>query len=198
MQAAGFVLAGGNSSRMGRDKALLPGLFRYVVDDVAESVKAATGNVTLIGDPGRYQQLNYPCLPDLRPGLGPLSGLEAALVSTNSNLNLVLGCDMPAVEVAHLQGLLARARDSKGSCIVTEDVTGKVHPLCAVYKKDCLPVIQCRLDGKRLSLMGLLQELITEYVRVPWTVENINTPDDWARWNSKEHETAHEGWQTLT
>lgn len=198
MQAAGFVLAGGNSSRMGRDKALLPGLFRYVVDDVAESVRTATGNVTLIGDPGRYDELDYPCVPDLRPGMGPLSGLEAALVSGNSNLNLVLACDMPAVEVAHLRALLARALASNSNCIATQDVTGKLHPLCAVYKKECLPVIQCRLDGKRLSLMGLLDELVTEYVRVPWTVENINTPEDWARWNSKEHEIAREGWPTLT
>ena len=41
--------------------------------------------------------------------------------------------------------------------------------------------------------MGLLEELMTEYVRVPWTVENINTPDDWARWSSKEHEDYSRG-----
>src|SRR4051794_39386485 len=177
MQAAGFVLAGGNSSRMGRDKALLPGLFRYVVDDIAASLKAATGNVTLIGDPVRYQELGYPCLPDLRPGMGPLSGLEAALLSTISNLNLVIGCDMPAIDTSHLRFLLNRAQASKSNCLVTRDITGKVHPLCAVYKNECLPVIQCRLDAKRLSLMGLLEELATEYVSVEWTVENINTPD---------------------
>src|SRR5437763_11917087 len=117
MQAAGFVLAGGNSSRMGRDKALLPGLFRYVVDDIADVVRAATGNVTLIGDPGKYHELGYRCLPDRR--LGPLSGLETALVSTDSNLNLVMGCDMPAVEVSHLRVLLSRAEASNSSCVAT-------------------------------------------------------------------------------
>jgi len=183
---------------MGRDKALLPGLFRYVVDDVAASVKAATGNVTLIGDPGRYQQLGYPCLPDLRPGMGPLSGLETALLSSTSDLNLLLPCDMPAVEVTHLRALVARAQASNCSCVATRDFSGKVHPLCAVYKRECLPIIQRRLDRKRLSLMGLLEELVTEYVRVPWTVENINTPEDWARWTSKEHEITHQGRQTLT
>src|SRR5689334_17078630 len=99
MQTAGFVLAGGKSSRMGRDKAILPGLFRYLIDDVAETVRAASGNVTLVGDPGRYHDLEYPCIADLRPGLGPLAGLEAALLSSRSDLNLVLACDMPAIGV---------------------------------------------------------------------------------------------------
>lgn len=198
MQAAGFVLAGGNSSRMGRDKALLPGLFRYVVDDVAEAVRAATGNVTLIGDPRRYHGLDYPCIPDLRPGLGPLSGLEAALLSSHSDLNLVLACDMPAVPVIHLRSLVERARATDNSCVATRDLTGKVHPLCAVYKKKTLPVIQCRLDRKCLALMGLLEELATEYLGFRSMIENINTPEDWARWSSKEHAKADEAWQIRT
>jgi molybdopterin-guanine dinucleotide biosynthesis protein A len=198
MQAAGFVLAGGNSSRMGRDKALLPGLFRYVIDDVAEGVRAATGNVTLIGDPYRYQDLGYPCLPDLRPGLGPISGLESALRSTNACLNLVLPCDMPSVKATHLRSLLGRASTSNGNCVVTQDLAGRIHPLCAVYKAECLPVIQCRLDGKRLSLMGLLEELVTECIRVPWTVENINTPEDWAHWSKKDLASIKDPWQPLT
>jgi len=198
MQAAGYVLVGGNSSRMGRDKAFLAGQFRYLVDDVAESVKASTGNVTLIGDPNRYHQLHYRCIPDHRPGLGPLSGLEAALISTSSDLNLVLACDMPAIDVTHLRSLLERARVSDAGCVAIQDVTGKVHPLCAVYKSECLPVIQCRLDEKRLALMGLLDEVPTEYFRVQSVIENINTPEQWVRWTSKEHNGIQAAWQTLT
>ena len=198
MQAAGYVLVGGNSSRMGRDKAFLPGQFRYVLDDVAERVEAATGNATLIGDPDRYHEFRYPCIPDFRPGLGPLSGLETALINTNFDLNLVLACDMPGVELTHLRSLLERARISNTGCVAIQDVTGKVHPLCAVYKKECLPVIQCRLDGKRLALMGLLDEVSTEYVRVQSVIENINTPEEWARWRSKEHNGFQSAWQTVT
>src|SRR3954454_8403362 len=159
MHAAGYVLVGGNSSRMGRNKAFLPGQFRYFVDDVAESVKAASGNVTLIGDPEQYNELEYPCVPDLRPGLGPLSGLETALVSTTSHLNLVLACDMPAIDVTHLRCLLEGAELSKASCVATQDAAGNIHPLCAVYKKECRPLVQCRLNEKRLALSGLLDEV---------------------------------------
>jgi molybdenum cofactor guanylyltransferase len=198
MQAAGFVLAGGKSSRMGRDKALLPGLFRYVVDDVAESVRGAAGSISLVGDPHRYEQLGYPCIPDLRPGMGPLSGLETALANTQSNLNLVLACDMPAPDVGHLRFLLGRAQESNHDCIATRDSAGKVHPLCAVYKAQSLPVVRRRLDAHQLSLMGALDELATEYVHVPWVVENINTPDDWLRWCSKERVNPPEAWQDCT
>lgn len=198
MQAAGYVLVGGNSSRMGRNKAFLPGQFRYVLDDVAETVKAATGNVTLIGNPSLYHELSYPCIPDFRPGMGPLSGLEAALVSSGSDLNLILACDMPAIDPAHLRSLLEQARVSKAACAATKDVAERVHPLCAVYKKECLPVIQCRLEEKRLSLKGLLEEVATEYICLPSAIENINTPQDWTRWDSKQRKQAHGRWQLLT
>jgi molybdopterin-guanine dinucleotide biosynthesis protein A len=198
MQAAGYVLVGGNSSRMGRDKALLPGQFRYVVDDIAKRVKAVTGSVVLIGDPDRYHELQYPCIGDIRPGSGPLSGLEAALLGTSNNLNLVLACDMPAVDVTHLLSLIERALVSESNCVATRDASGRVHPLCAVYKKDCLPVIQCRLDENRLSLMGLLDEVRTEYLGVQSVIENINTPEEWARWTSAEHNDILAGWQSLT
>lgn len=196
MQAAGYVLVGGKSSRMGRDKALLPGRFRYLLDDVAEGVRTVAGNVTLVGRADRFGELHYDCISDLRPCLGPLAGLEAALISSSTDLNLVLACDMPAIDVTHLRRLLERAQVSKSGCIVTEDAAGKVHPLCAVYKKACLAVIQCRLDEKRLSLMGLLEEVATEYIRAGATVENINTPEEWTRWNLKERRNAGEASRT--
>jgi molybdopterin-guanine dinucleotide biosynthesis protein A len=198
MQAAGYVLVGGNSSRMERDKAFLPGQFRYILDDVAESVRAAAGTVTLIGNPDRYREFQYHCLADLRPGLGPLSGLETALASTDADLNLVLACDMPALDVDHLRLLIRRAQTACGKCVATEDVTGRIHPLCAVYRRECLPVIQCRLDQKRLSLMGLLDEVGTEYVRVSSAIENLNTPEEWARWSSKQPKKIHPAWQIQT
>ncbi|MFL6416296.1 MAG: molybdenum cofactor guanylyltransferase [Bryobacteraceae bacterium] len=197
MQASGFVLAGGNSSRMGRNKAYLPGVFRYILDDVAENVRAVTGNVMLVGDPSRYHEFDYPCVSDLRPGMGPLAGLESALIHSSNDLSLVVACDMPAIPSAVFQTLLERIRNSNASCVVAQDALGRIHPLCAVYKRTCLPAIQCRLDEKRLSLMGLLAELSTDYVRVSGVIENINTPEEWTRWTSRDANT-HESWQTLT
>ena len=70
MRAAGFVLVGGMSTRMGQDKALLSWNSQYLVEKIAATVAAATGNVTLVGRPERYMHLNVPCIPDSRDGKG--------------------------------------------------------------------------------------------------------------------------------
>lgn len=198
MQAAGFVLVGGKSSRMGRDKALLPGRSRYLVEEVADAVEAVVGNVVLVGEPNRYRALNYRCIADLRPDLGPLSGIETALASTRSELNLVLACDMPAIDGAQLNALLERAAQSPSPCVATRDAQGRVHPLCAVYKREGLPVVRRRLDEGRLALIDLLEELQAEYVPFHGVVANLNTPDDWAHWKSTEPEERKAPWQALT
>jgi molybdenum cofactor guanylyltransferase len=81
MQSAGFVLVGGDSSRMGRDKALLPLKSGLLIDEVAGKVADACGTAALIGEPERYRHLGIDCLADLRPRMGPLAGIETALDS---------------------------------------------------------------------------------------------------------------------
>jgi molybdenum cofactor guanylyltransferase len=81
MQTAGFVLVGGDSSRMGRDKALLPLKSGLLIHELAGKVADASGTAALIGEPARYRHLEIDCLADLRPGMGPLAGIETALES---------------------------------------------------------------------------------------------------------------------
>ena len=94
---AGFVLVGGNSSRMGRDKAGLPLLGRTLVEHVAAAVAEAAGSVTLIGPPGRYSSLDFPIIADWRPGLGPLGGIHTALTHSPAVWNLIAACDLPQI-----------------------------------------------------------------------------------------------------
>ena len=77
MIQAGFVLAGGKSSRMGRNKALLPYRGRTLVEHVAEIVETAAGSVSVVGDAETYGHLGYPVIEDVIPGCGPLSGIHA-------------------------------------------------------------------------------------------------------------------------
>ncbi len=109
MQASGFVLAGGRSTRMGRNKALLPFRGTTLVEHVAGIVRQAAGSVTLIGDPVQLAHLGLPVFPDKLPGSGPASGIYTALTITSTDWNLIAGCDMPAVTSDILLGLLRRA-----------------------------------------------------------------------------------------
>jgi molybdopterin-guanine dinucleotide biosynthesis protein A len=181
MNAAGFVLVGGNSSRMGSDKALLPWRSGRLVEEVADQVRLVAGDVTLIGPPERYSMLPYHCLPDLRVNSGPMAGIEAALASHTAEFNLIVACDMPGIDLNHLEILLQKAKRSNSLCVATKDPCGTVHPLCAVYRSACLPVIKSHLDSGSLKLMNLLLALDAEYLVSEAKVYNVNTPEEWVR-----------------
>ncbi len=183
-RAAGFVMAGGRSSRMGEDKTRLKVRSHFLVEIVAREVARAAGGVTLIGKPESFADLPFECLPDLRPGLGPLGGLEAALASQRAELNLIAGCDMPDIQFADLTRLLNVAEESKALCVMTRDACGRRHPLCAVYRNDALPVVSAALDAGRLRLLELVEELKAVEVRIDTVLSNVNTPEEWAAWQA--------------
>ena len=182
MQAAGFVLVGGRSWRMGRDKALLEWGSHALVEEVASKVRSVAGNVALVGPPERYGALGMECLPDLRPGLGPLAGIEAALASGRAELNLIAACDLPGIESAWLGSLLRVAEESGAGCVVVRDVEGVVQPLCGVYRGECLGVVRRALDERRLRLQDMTQELEAAMVDIGKSLMNVNTPQDWTAW----------------
>jgi molybdenum cofactor guanylyltransferase len=189
MKVAGFVLTGGQSSRMGQDKARLLSNSRYLVEETAETVSQVTQFVRLVGRPGMFTDLPTQGLEDRRSGLGPLAGLEAALLSSQSEfgdaLNIVVGCDMPGLRAAWLRQLLSTAQDTDALCAAARDARGKVHPLCAVYRTACLPVVQNALDSGRLRLMDLLGRLRAVEVPIGDLIANINTPAEWAAWQER-------------
>jgi molybdenum cofactor guanylyltransferase len=179
MQTAGFVLVGGKSRRMGRDKALLPFGSGVLAQHVASVIASVVDEVTLIGDPGLYLHLGFPCLPDRRSGFGPLSGIEAALESGKAKFNLVLACDLPVINADHLRLLLHTACSSDAQCILMEDNEGRLQPLCAVYRSDCLPAVRRAIDEKNLKLMDLVRALDAQVVPLATRLWNVNTIEEW-------------------
>lgn len=180
MQAAGFVLVGGQSSRMGRDKARLRIGSGLLVEDVAGKLASCTARVTLVGPPERYADLPFECLPDLRPGLGPLAGIETALSANYGELNLITGCDMPDLETEWLEKLVVTARRTRALCVVTRDGAGRVHALCAVYRRECLPFVRRALAARRLKLFDFIRELPVVEMHATSIIGNLNTPQELA------------------
>ncbi|MBV8553188.1 MAG: molybdenum cofactor guanylyltransferase [Acidobacteriaceae bacterium] len=180
MHAAGFVLVGGKSTRMGTDKARLFMGSQLLVEEIAGKVMAAAGNVALVGAPEKYRDLPFDHLPDARPGLGPISGVESALASGRAELNLVAGCDMPHLHTGWLQALIDKAFSAKACCVAIHDASGRVHPLCAVYHSSALPVVRAALDAGRLRMMDLLSELKAELLEIDGVIANVNRPEEWA------------------
>ena len=172
MTQSGFVLAGGASSRMGRDKASLPYRGTSLIEHIARAVREAAGNVTVIGGASGT--------PDKIPGLGPIGGLFTALSETGSDWNLVMACDMPGISAEVLRILLKRCEISPADCVYAS-MDGQPEPLCAVYHRRCLSAVARAIKFKRLKMLDLLAELAVDMQPLdPAVLANANTPAEWA------------------
>lgn len=182
MDWAGFVLAGGQSTRMGRDKGLLPLAGKSLVEHVAAVAQQAAGSATIVGDPEKYGFTGFPVVRDLRPGCGPLSGIHTALTVSRAGWNLILACDMPQVSPAFLLSLVNRASAGSSDCVVPAGPPGRPQPLCAAYHRRSLPAISRALDSKVYKVMDALKELRLDIWQIPEPscFQNVNTPRDWA------------------
>jgi molybdenum cofactor guanylyltransferase len=180
------VLAGGASSRMGRDKALLAYRETTLVEYVAQAVREAIGSVALIGNPDRYCDLGHAVYRDKVPGCGPLGGIYTALSVSPADWNLVVACDMPGISARALRGLIDPEAEPGRNCVMAVGSGGEPEPLCALYHRRCLPVLDRAILDKRLKMRDLVTELEAELRPLDAAaLANINTPDEWAGFEEK-------------
>ena len=179
---AGYVMTGGRSSRMGRDKALLRFHGRPLVETVARAVEDAAGSAVLVGNPALSEFLSYPVIPDLYPGEGPLGGILTGLRHTAAHWNLVAACDMPELTSAFLAHLLDAAADSDADVLMPIGRGGQPEPLCAVYRLSARDPIQAAFDAGVRKVTAALAGLRICHLTVPdfKPFQNVNTPEDWA------------------
>jgi molybdopterin-guanine dinucleotide biosynthesis protein A len=179
MRHAGFVLVGGKSSRMGRDKALLPWNGTTLAQHAAGKVAEVCGSAALVGDPTRYGSLGYRVFADRFPGCGPIGGIVTALTESNAEWSLITGCDMPALSPETLLRLLAEIKPADRQSIVPLG-TGGPEPLCAVYHRACLPKLEKAISEGRFRMREILSDLQPRFIAGfdAATFANLNTPED--------------------
>jgi len=187
-QVAAFLLTGGASSRMGRDKALLEIAGMPMLVRMARLAEPLVAAVTVIGAPERYAHLGLPVLPDDVPGLGPLGGIATALRVSTSTWNLILGCDLPCLTAHWLEWFLARGLGSDADALLPRTTAG-VEPLCAMYRATCAPVVTAAIArGVRKVTEGFVGVRIEYVDQAEWKaiepgdllLKNMNTPEDYA------------------
>ena len=129
--SAGFILAGGKSSRMGADKAFLELGGKTLLERARGLVADVCEKVAIVGDRARF---GPDAIEDIFPDSGPLAGIHAALTATRSDLNLVLAVDTPFLEPKFLRWMLHRAATTHAIVTVPRLAAG-YQPLCAVYRR---------------------------------------------------------------
>ena len=205
---SGFILAGGSSRRMGKDKAQIAWGDGSLVTDAVRRMRQVVAQVSVVGLSGDSP---VEVVEDIFPGQGPLAGLHAALVHSVTDWNLVLAVDMPLVTVPLLQFIAAQC-DEKFLAVVTRTTKAghsqapgasrqvRLQPLCAAYHRMLLPVIERALSSHELSIHRLFERLqegiMNEQSRALRVIEedelaeagfsdamllNVNTPADLER-----------------
>lgn len=132
-----FVLAGGRSSRMGRDKALIEFGGQPLIRRAVEKLQALGFSPRIAGSRSDLS-LFAPAIPDNFPGSGPLGGIEAALAASDAPMNLFLPVDLPWLPSDFLAWMVQRA-ESTGSLGTIPRLKGRLQPLCAVYHREFQP-----------------------------------------------------------
>ncbi len=136
--AEGFVLAGGRSTRMGQDKALLSPAGRALLDLALDKLRALPlAGAPRIAAARSDLSAHAAVIADRRPGCGPLSGIEAALAGSARPLNVFLPVDIPLLPPQFLLWMLRRAAIT-GALVTVPRFNGRPQPLCAVYHRDLL------------------------------------------------------------
>jgi molybdopterin-guanine dinucleotide biosynthesis protein A len=134
----GFVLAGGRSTRMGQDKALLLLAGRSLLEIALDKLRALPLNAAPRIAAARSDLASYAAtVADLHPGCGPLSGIEAALAVSSQPLNVFLPVDMPLLPAQFLVWMLLRA-ETTGALMTVPRINGLPQPLCAIYHRNLL------------------------------------------------------------
>jgi molybdopterin-guanine dinucleotide biosynthesis protein A len=174
VKTTGIILAGGKSSRMGTNKALLDLNGRRVIEGIAERLRNITDEMVVVTNTlADYEFLQLPMVEDNWKGMGPLAGMEAGLTVSKTEYNLIVACDMPFISVELGQYLLTCLDESQAAVPV---IDGTRHPLFAAYRREVLTEVRKSLEKNELRMGHLLQnvhvKIITEDLLVSLGLPN--------------------------
>jgi molybdopterin-guanine dinucleotide biosynthesis protein A len=188
----GYILAGGESRRMGTDKSRLVLDGQSFVERIAGELLVVTSSIKVVGNTPRTQ-FNQQTVPDVYPRWGALGGVHAALSACSANWALVVACDFPFV-TSELFRRLANVRGEFDAVAPIQN-DGIPQPLCTLYRVEpCLRVAEQLIKSGERKPVALLQSVRTRWV--PFNelsklegaecfFDNINTPEDYARVSEK-------------
>ena len=176
------ILAGGKSSRMGKNKALLEyesGTF------ISRQFSEFDGHEIIISSSGQKEYENYPykIVSDENKDIGPIEGIRQILKSSENDYVFICACDMPFV-TSEIADYIAEFISSDYDCYVICD-EDRIHPLCAIYSRRLLPVIEKLIANGEHKLRLIFDNSRTKYISLTntvfgkKTVRNVNTKDEY-------------------
>jgi len=177
-----FVLAGGKSTRMGKDKAFLQFHGTTFLERALKTLHPLTPEVMIVGERAKFADFG-PVVEDIFRDRGPLGGIHAALTATATDLNVILAVDLPFMETRFLKYLVKRA-ESIDALVTVPRAHSRLQPLCAIYRRAFQPAAERSLLRRENKIDSLFQEVTTRIIEEEEIVaggfssifDNVNTP----------------------
>ena len=182
----GVILAGGQSSRMGSNKALLPYRGGRFIEAIHRQLLELFPEVILVtNNPEQYEFLHCRKVADCYPGMGALAGLHAGLFHATRPHIFAVACDMPYLNSTLIRRLVVQRNNA--DVVIPEGENG-LEPLHALYGKGCIPFMKQALDADRRRIVSFFpqvrvhqfsRELVATIDPAFDSFRNVNTPSDY-------------------
>ncbi|WP_040206905.1 molybdenum cofactor guanylyltransferase [Neobacillus jeddahensis] len=162
MKAAAIILAGGKSSRMGTNKALLKLNEKTNIERMVDTLKALFDDIIIVtNDSEQYEFLGVKIVADHYPGMGPLAGVHAGLQASAFDVNFFVACDMPFISGELAETLVSHIDDYDA---VIPVINGKQQPLYSIFHKRVTGVVADCIEAGQLRMKHLLDQVQVFYV----------------------------------
>ena len=182
---SGILLAGGRSSRMGTEKAILSlgGKFLYeyplkVLEHFCDEILISSDSAAL------KEKCHYPFIQDEKPGLGPIMGIYSGMMNISNSIALILSCDNPNISIEFIDCMLLHSNDNSAITIGIGPA-GLPEPLSGIYNKEIIPLIRSLIEKGQYRLSTLIQKTRTSLIEPTIygfdsekLYMNINTKED--------------------
>ena len=180
---SGFILAGGKSSRLGTDKALLMVQDEPLMIRMKKLIDPFCKTVKISGQSADYKFLKVNMIPDLFQGCGPVSGIFSSLKHSPTEWNLLISVDTPFINNELIQFLISEIGEY--DCIIPEH-DGGIEPLIGLYNRQILSQLEEIINQGEYKLQRVLAKMNTHYLDCNFLVQkyprlffNINRPEDY-------------------
>jgi molybdopterin-guanine dinucleotide biosynthesis protein A len=174
------LLAGGDSRRMRRDKALLPVNRVPLIEYILQQLEGRFLDTLIsVSESQKFQFLKQRLVVDEEPGFGPMMGIKTALTASQHEKSFIIACDIPTINYDFLDKLINAGKTNE--IAVSLSGSGRVEPLFAVYSKSVLSKIDQLLNSGIRSILPLLDSCQTQYIGMEsdsW-YKNLNTLKDY-------------------
>ncbi|MEO8238185.1 MAG: molybdenum cofactor guanylyltransferase [Flavobacterium sp.] len=175
-----FILCGGKSSRMKSEKGLVLFQGKPFIEHIIQAILPITENIQLITNTKEYDYLPYQKTLDIILDKGPLGGIYTALLSSETEFNLILSCDIPLISTELLSELISKHTEEAGATVFSS--ASRMHPLIGIYSKKVLSDIKKAIEANELKLMDLIAKVPHQIITIEesenFPLTNINSIDE--------------------